>query len=171
MPITPAQLRALVEAELEGIRDARVVAHIRSQLVEPVAVERAWNYGEEGETYPCWSILEHPNSSTAIAYCEFGFGPRTPWGLVGLAGFTDMSMGMDCGWYLTLTDAFFESAAATELPIWRVYKQTSGPYPGVALTDEADWESTWAKVYALRVADPTARYHCSQSIQIREDGD
>lgn len=167
MTVTPASLHALVENELAGICDARVVQHIRSLLVAPKAVLRLWNYGEDDEAYPCWSVLDHVRSSTGIAYCEHGFGPGRPWGLVGLAGFADQSLGMDSGWFSTFTDAFFESTAATDLPIWRVFKQGSGPYPGVALTREADWDSTWEKVYALRASDPDGRYHCAHDIQIR----
>lgn len=169
MTVTPAQLRAMVETDLTSIHDARVVGHIRSLLVEPQAVLRPWNYGAEGEMYPCWSVLDHIKSSTGIGYCEFGFGPGCPWGLVGLSGSADLSLGMDSEWFFTFIDAFFESTAATDLPIWRVFKQESDPYPGVALTGEADWESTWEKVHALRVSDPSGRYHCSQDIQARLD--
>jgi hypothetical protein len=79
-------------------------------------------------------------------------------------------LGMDSGWFSTFAEAFFESAAATDLPIWRVFKQGAGPYPGVALTAEADWDSTWEKVYTLRAADPDDRYHCAQDIWLRSDG-
>jgi len=167
--VTPAQLHALVEKELEGIRDTRVVKHIRSLLVEPQVFLRPWDYGAEGEAYPCWSVLDHVKSSSGIGYCEFGFGPACPWGLVELPGSADLSLGMDSGWFATFTDAFFDSAAATDLPIWRVFKQGAGPYPGVALTTEAGWDSTWEKVYALRATDPDDRYHCAQDIWVRSD--
>lgn len=166
MTVTVAQLQQWVESELEGNPDTRVVRHIRSLLVEPQAVLRPWNYGEDDEAYPCWSLLDHPKSSTGIAYCEFGFGPGQPWGLVGLAGFPDQSLGMDSGWFTTFMEAFFESQAAADLPIWRVFKQGAGPYPGVALTGEAGWKSTWEKVYALRASDPLGRYHCSHGIRV-----
>ena len=167
--VTPAQLHALVQKELEGIRDARVVKHIRNLLVEPQVFLRSWDYGADGEAYPCWSVLDHVKSSTGIGYCEFGFGPECPWGLVGLAGSAHQSLGMDSGWFSTFVEAFFESAAVTDLPIWRVFKQGAGPYPGVALTTEADWDSTWERVYALRASDPDDRYHCAQDIWFRSD--
>lgn len=164
--VTAAQLQQWVESELGGIPDARVVGHIRRLLVEPQVLLRAWNYGEDDEAYPCWSVLDHTKSSTGIAYCEFGFGPGQPWGLVGLAGFPDQSLGMDSGWFSTFVEAFFESPAAAELPVWRVFRQGMGPYPGVAVTDEADWTSTWEKVHALRASDPGGRYHCSHAIRL-----
>jgi hypothetical protein len=163
-------VRALVEVELTSLGDDRVASHISKLLVFPHIVLRPWDYGPAGTSYPCWSVLEHPASGTGIAYCEFGFGPGTPWGLVALAGEPgEMSMGMDCGWYLTFLDAYFESMAATDLPIWRVFKQTQGAYPGVAITEEAGWNATWDRVLRLRAADPLSQYHCSQSIQVRND--
>jgi hypothetical protein len=73
------ELKALVERELEGLSDARVVRHIRSLLVEPRAVLRSWDYDEPGDQYPCWEVLNDEGSKTGIVYCESGFGPRHPW--------------------------------------------------------------------------------------------
>ena len=108
-------------------------------------------------------------SNTGIAYCEFGFGPASPWGLVFLSGASQMSIGMDSGWYGSFMEVYFESKAATDLSVWRVFKQEGDAYPGVALTEESDWDSTWREVYGLRAADPSSRYHCSHSIQLRPD--
>src|SRR5260370_7339874 len=49
--------------------------------------------------------------------------PRAPWGLVWLGDEEDerRSIGMDSGCYSTFLDAYFESFAATELPIWRIF--------------------------------------------------
>jgi hypothetical protein len=99
-----------VDDELARISDPVVVAAIRRLLVPPYAVEREWDYGRPGEKYPCWTILEHPPSNTGIAYCDKGFGPSHPWGLVFLSG-TYMSIGMDCAWYATLEGAMRESMA------------------------------------------------------------
>ena len=86
-----------------------------------------WEYGAPGEQFPCCVVLAELKSSGAIVYCEDGFGPRNPWGLISLR--TDepkyMSMGMDSGWFPTLMDAFFESWAATDLPIWRVFNTSA----------------------------------------------
>lgn len=161
-----AKIHALLEDELSLVKDSRVVQQIRSHLVTPVAIQRAWDYGEPDEVYPCWSVLEHPKSNTGIAYCEFGFGPRAPWGLVTLAGETDMSIGMDSGWFETFLRAFFDSTAATEIPVWRVFRQSDEHYPGVPITEESGWSSTWETVHRLRTADPTVRYHCEQNIYV-----
>jgi hypothetical protein len=103
-------IMTLVEKELSRISDPVLVAAIRRLLVKPYAVEREWNYGRPGQTYPCWTVLEHPPSNTGIAYCESGFGPSDPWGLVFISG-ADMSIGMDCAWYATLEDAMRQSRA------------------------------------------------------------
>jgi hypothetical protein len=71
---------SLVERELESLSDARVLEHIRKMLVEPEVAFRAWDYGKPGEKYPCWTVLKHAASKTGIAYCEYGFGLRCPWG-------------------------------------------------------------------------------------------
>ena len=119
MPIDADALKALINGELEHLSDARVREHIRGLLVEPEVVLRHWDYGQAGEQYPCWAVLNHPASNTGIAYCESGFGPRNPCGLVGLG---DRSIGMDSGWFPTFLEAYFDSFAATDLSIWRVFK-------------------------------------------------
>lgn len=169
MPVTPTQIRSLVETELAELRDERVKSHIQSLLVEPTILMREWDYGVPGQTYPCWSVLNHVKSNTGVAYCEFGFGPRSPWGLVMLSGSEHMSLGMDSGWFETFLEAYFDSRAVTDLPIWRVFKQDGYDYPGRALTSESDWDSTWNEVLKLKAQNPSARYHCSQSIQVSRE--
>jgi hypothetical protein len=164
MSVTPAEIQTMIESELPSIHDTRIVSHIRTHLVQPCVVMRNWDYGAAGDEYPCWTVLKHADSGSGIAYCEFGFGPRIPWGLVLLSEESGMSMGMDCDWFTSFLDAFFESGAVTDLSIWRVFKQEGDSYPGVALSPEADWNSTWYEVRRLRAADPQSRYHCSQSI-------
>jgi hypothetical protein len=100
----------LVERELVAVRDPALLALIGSLRVEPYAVERDWDYGALGQRYVCWTVLEHRPSNTGVAYCEHGFGPTNPWGLVFLSG-PHMSIGMDCGWYARLSDAVRESMA------------------------------------------------------------
>jgi hypothetical protein len=160
--ISPLQIQALIEAELLKIQDQRVLSHVRSHLVVPAAVMRDWDYGKKGESYLCWTVLTTPDSNVGIAYCEFGFGPENPWGLVALSG--NMSIGMDCCWFKSFIEAYFDSAAS-DLPIWRVFKQDDSAYPGVAVTEESDWDSTWEEVYRLRTANPNARYNCDNSIK------
>ena len=103
-------VRELVEAEVTRIHDPVVLARLRAFLVEPYPVERAWDYGAADESYVCWTVLEHRASNTGIAYCDGGFGPADPWGLVFLSG-PHMNIGMDAGWYEHLEEAFKESMA------------------------------------------------------------
>ena len=126
---------------------------------------RDWDYGEEDEQYPCWSVLEHPPSATGIAWCDAGFGPERPWGLVNLPhdGIPPGSMGMDSGWFTGFLHAYFESQAATELPIWRVLRSEPGG-GRVPLTAEMGWDAAWNEVKALRAKDPAGRYHCWHAI-------
>jgi hypothetical protein len=165
MAIDADTLKALIEHELEHLSDARVTAQIRGLLVEPEAVLRNWDYGKPGEQYPCWAVLSDAGSNTGIAYCESGFGPRNPWGLVWLGSGEGehMSIGMDSSWFSTFIDAYFESSAAAELPIWRVFKTGSS---GIRhpITDENSWEATWQRVTECRNADPESRYDCDHSI-------
>jgi hypothetical protein len=80
---------------------------------------RPWDYGRPGEAFPCWLVPEHQASNTGIAYCEQGFGPRCPWGLLFLEGTEHMSMGMDSAWFEYFLEACFEFKASSEVPIWR----------------------------------------------------
>jgi hypothetical protein len=160
MAINTDILKALVEDELARMVDARVTNHIRSLLIEPKPVLRDWDYGEKGEQYVCWTALEDHASKTGIAYCESGFGPRAPWGLIGLEG---SSIGMDSCWYTTFLHAYFESVVVTLLPIWRVFKtEPSGVH--LPITAEGGWNETWKQVMEKRREDQTSRYACDTSI-------
>lgn len=112
----------LVQIELDKISSPEIVVAIKSLLVTPRLHMRNWDYGKPGETLPCWMILEHHKSSTGIAYSDFGFGPKTPWGLVFLSD-SDNWFGMDSGWYTSLEGAFCESVAARDLPAWNLIRQ------------------------------------------------
>jgi len=167
--LTAESVNALVDSELGRLRDQRVVAHIRSLLVTPRAQQRAWDYGEPGQSYPCWLVLAHRPSNTGIAYCEHGFGPKMPWGLLTLEGTEHMSMGMDSGWFDRFPDAYFESHASADLPIWRVFECNGVEFPGTPITAEGAWDATWAEVKRLRSERPGLRYNCWQSVYARDD--
>ena len=167
MQVDGTALKAQIEGELAKVSDERVISYIRRLLVEPSMILRSWDYGEPGQQYPCWTVLnDHQHSDTGIAFCASGFGPKNPWGLVWLGDDLNdkrMSMGMDSGWFPTFMDAFFDSFAATQLPIWRVFKeQPDGVRTPV--TDEDEWEVTWRKRDAIQASDPVSRYHCGHSI-------
>jgi hypothetical protein len=165
MAIDADILKTLIAQELEHVSDTRVVNYIRRLFIEPKAVLRNWDYGKPGEQYPCWTVLRDDDSNTGICYCETGFGPRSPWGLVWLGSDSDkhMSIGMDCGWFGTFMDAYFNSFASTELPIWQVFKT---PSSGVRepITDEDFWNATWERIAECRKADPASRYECGHAI-------
>ena len=109
---TKPEVATLVEEQVSLISDDAVTRRVRALLVEPYAVDRPWDYGTPGQTYVCWTVLEHRPSNTGIAYCADGFDE--PWGLVFLSG--HMSMGMDSGWFASLEDAFHDSFASEEGP-------------------------------------------------------
>jgi hypothetical protein len=109
-------------------------------------------------------VLQDPQSGGEIACCEYGFGPRCPWGLVSSADEEHRRhMGMDSGWFTTFLDAFFDSFACVELPIWRVIK-VEADGTRTQLTDEDGWDATWRRISELRTHDPTGRYDCGHSI-------
>jgi hypothetical protein len=105
-----SEIDRLVKSELARMDDERLRAAILALLVPPRREDRAWNYGPVGATFPCWIVLEHLPSNTGIAYCEQGFGPGDPWGLLFLTG-RRLSMGMESQWFVTLEDAFRQSMA------------------------------------------------------------
>ena len=102
-----------VEHQIQQIADRRVVGKILPLLVTPYPVERSWDYGEPDQKFTCWTVLEHAESNSGIAFCSEGFGPSYPWGLVSLSG-PHMGIGTDCGWYVSLEQAFRESMAWDE---------------------------------------------------------
>jgi len=140
MNLNAANLKKKIDLELDRLSDERVLKHIRHHLIHAKVVMRDWQYGMVGQKYPCWTVLEHSSSNTGIAYCEEGFGPDYPWGLVSLSG-TDASMGMDTGWFKSFLDAYFDSKPVTELPIWRVF-QVMTPKERKPLSQEGAWAQT-----------------------------
>jgi hypothetical protein len=164
MAIDAAAVKMLVERELAPLADARALVLIRRLLVEPYAVLRGWDYGGPDAAYPCWTVLEHRDSNSGIAYCESGFGPRAPWGLVGLSEKPiNMRIGPDSSWFSSLLDAFFESFAAADLPIWRVVRMESSGQRRL-LTPEDSWGEAWARVAEYRKADPEGCYYPDHTI-------
>ena len=108
--MTAPEILTLVETELTRIKSPRTNALIRRLLVPPRCEQRPWDYGEPNATYPCWIVAEHPSSNTAFAYCEYGFGPRCPWGLLWRSG-KHLNMGMDSSWYTSLEECLRDSRA------------------------------------------------------------
>ncbi len=115
------EMSSIVKRELERISDSIVLEALQHLCVVPSCHERRWDYGP-GLSYQCWSVAEHEESNTLYIYCEEGFGPLIPWGIVSLSG---TEMGMDSNWFETLERAFYDSFAADPLPIWNVVKRNT----------------------------------------------
>lgn len=163
MSINPEHLTSLIQDELKTVSDKRLLDFITPLLVTPKPILRKWHYGKEGEQYTCWTVLEYPSTNIGIAYCEQGFGPRTPWGMVIIKG-EHLSIGMDCDWHTGFLQIFFESLIVTPLPIWRVFEKVpSGPPRPI--TKESGWNETWELVKDRRRKNPQLRYDCDHSIQ------
>ena len=115
MLLSASDVQHLVETELARIQDPVALARIRELRVMPYAVKREWDWATPpGQMFACWTVLEHPESNTAVAYCPDAYGPRTPWGLVFISGPYAPLMGMDAAWYATLEEAVKESMAWNE---------------------------------------------------------
>jgi len=169
MTISPSQLKALVESELTLIHDARVIDHICHHLIEPEMVVREWTQEDEGQTYPCWTVFKHLPSNSGIAYCEHGFGPVMPWGIVELSGTAaDMAIGMDFNWHFTLAEGWHNSMASADVPIWRVFTGRSPDsddwHP---VTPEDTWQSAGVNLEHLRRQNPAAVYEIDTEDYIR----
>lgn len=170
VPVAASRLQALIEGELTKLGDDRIAAHVGSLLVEPVPVLRPWDYGEAGEKFITWTVLfDRVRSETGIAYCEHGFGPEAPWGLVfqGDDETEPSSIGMDSQWFPTFVEAYLSSFAATELPIWRVFA-TNYSSLGPPLTPEVSWEEAWARCAQLQENDPGSDYVVAHPAQWSE---
>jgi hypothetical protein len=105
--LTGEDIAALTRLQLTEITNPDLVHRIHELQVSPYVVQRDWDYGKPGEAFDCWIVLEHWPSNTGIAYCEKGFGPAYPWGLVFLTG-EHMSIGMDSAWHSSLAWAMRE---------------------------------------------------------------
>jgi hypothetical protein len=106
---TASTIEALVEDEIGRIEQPELVALARKLRIPARLEDVPWDYGNEGQTYPCWIVLEHLPSNTAVAYCSQGFGPSYPWGLLSIS--EPRSMGMDSQWFVSLEDALRASPA------------------------------------------------------------
>lgn len=120
---TADEITALVASELAAIADPLVREGLAAALVMPWKRQLEWDYGAPDEAYPGWIVAEDHETDTGIAWCDQGFGPKNPWGLVFLS---HASMGMDSGWFAWLEEAFADSFAASPLEIWLVVRRDSG---------------------------------------------
>lgn len=112
MALTASEISTLVATQLDHVTNPQAAILIRRLLVPPRCEFRAWNYGPPS-LLPCWIVLEHTPSGTGVAYCEQGFGPSFPWGLLWISG-ENLSMGMDDAWFESLEEVVRESSAWSE---------------------------------------------------------
>jgi len=164
MEINPKFLKDQIRSELSGLTDNRLITQLSESLVEPTRIYRGWDYGEPDQQYPCWTIFAHARSDTGIAYCEYGFGPQFPWGLVSATD-NEISMGMDSEWFKSFLTAYLDSFAPTYLDVWRVFKTEKGEYP-VPVTSEAGWDDTWVQVMKMRELQPEFDFDCKCDAEI-----
>ena len=109
---TASDVTSLVNQELARFTDPEQLERVQDLLIVPRCEQRGWDYGAENQTYPCWIVAEHHQTQVAIGFCEFGFGPANPWGLLSIIGSGGYeSMGMDCGWFQHLDECLKESFA------------------------------------------------------------
>jgi hypothetical protein len=104
--VDAATLAKLVDAQLTSVRDPEVAKVIGRLRIPPRLEVRPWNF-EGASAHPCWIVLEDRATNIGVAYCEYGFGPKTPWGLLWLTG-QHLSMGDDSGWFTSLEDAVLD---------------------------------------------------------------
>lgn len=164
--MTSTDVEALVQDDVRALSDARVVAHVISLLLAPPRPLRlVWPWGPGGETFEGFLVLDHPPSSTGVAYCRKGLGPAAPWALVFT---TDLgsppSTGRPDESYPRFLDAYFESKASAEVPIWRV-REGRTSFDGAWVTGELSWVEAWARVAKLRASAPHAPYYCDHSVR------
>jgi hypothetical protein len=157
---TAAEVAAALEEDLAHLRDPRVRASIQAFRVgPPMSIRLAWEYGKPGDTFDGWLVFDDPGNRTGIVYCDQGFGPKRPWGLI-TTGESCPSMGMDCGWFGRFIDAYLDSFSATDLPIWRVVRRSKGDSSREPVTEELSWDEAWKIVHRLREEDPLHAYDC-----------
>jgi len=101
------KITQLVENEIAKIDQLELIEVIQNHRTTPRVESREWNYGYA--SYDCWILIENSKLNCAIAFCESGFDPESPFGVLA-AHRGDLSMGMDSEWYLSLEDAVRNSS-------------------------------------------------------------
>lgn len=159
-----SDVEAIVNNELKTLTDDRVRTHINSLLVTPprrIKVGRPKFSGVQ--LLEGFLILNHPKSGLGIGYCREAFGPERAWGLEDTKGELFWAGISDC-WFPRLLDAYFDSPAATELPIWRV-REWQSDYMGAWLSEELSWDEAWARTTELRAIPQHFRCYHYHSIE------
>jgi hypothetical protein len=105
---TPEEVSHLVDQEIRTITNEPAKAALLQALVRPYLQMRKWDYSPLHELLPCWVVAEFRGTGLGLAYSPDGHGRRGDcWGVVELTG---EWFGRDDSWFLTLEDAFINSA-------------------------------------------------------------
>lgn len=109
-------ITTIVSTQRAALRDPAASAAFARLSVPPYASLRRWNYGGPDDKFSCWIVAESARQNLAVAYCDQGFGPMHPWGVVLLRGDDfQMSLGMDSDWFGTLEEVLTQSWASRRL--------------------------------------------------------
>jgi hypothetical protein len=122
VPLASDDVSRVVQEQMASIADPVVREGLTRILIPPEHHLRNWDYGWPGERLACWTLAVHRQLERSLVYCERGFGPTLPWGLVHA---TNLWFGKQSDWYRSLRDCFLDSWAAGYLPIWQVVKNPS----------------------------------------------
>jgi hypothetical protein len=107
-----AEVKALVEHELDTFEDSSNREDLRPLLILPRLEMFEWDYGTPAQRYPVWVIaLGKRYAKYSLLYSDYGFAPEQSWGL-GMAPNT--SFGADYCWYGSLERAYVESFLSEE---------------------------------------------------------
>ena len=78
MAVSPETVSRLLSDQVALIAQPDLRAFYEAHAVTPSVELRDWDYGESGQTYPCWLVWRNNGANSGIAYCEHGFGPGNP---------------------------------------------------------------------------------------------
>ena len=104
MPTSLADVESILGNELARIAQPDLLARIKELLVAIHCEQVGWDYGDPGQSLPCWIVAHDPETNLAFAYSEQGFGPSYPWGMFTKS--REQAIGRDDSLYLSLEDAF-----------------------------------------------------------------
>jgi len=99
------ELKNLVTSQLSQIKNEERRNCISAILVEPFTEPREWDYSENTK-HLCW-VIAKPDEHSYFAYCEGGFGPSAPWGIISID--SSGSIGPDSCWYQFLEDLYIDA--------------------------------------------------------------
>jgi hypothetical protein len=99
---TQSDILNLIEVELTKVREISRRENLRTVLVPLQMLSLKWEYGKPDERFECWLVGMSSDGQKRLLYCDCGFGPTYPWGIV--SNDSDW-LGMDSQWHEALEDA------------------------------------------------------------------